>query len=146
MISNTHGGAQLPTAAFISSSIACCRFQGVRDFIEADLKYYFKPIRNLVLSKNDLKEAVKHEEEIEAKKQNVETIQEEYDANASPEISARLEAAKENVAEAEKQLEDKQRRTGTSTYSLFISLLILASIINALYIHPGCKCCPKLNC
>ena len=33
-----------------------------------------------------------------------------------------------------------------ATPCLFISFLILASIINALYIHPGCKCCPKLTC
>ena len=122
---------------FISSSIVCRRFQGVRAFIDSDLKHHFKPLRNLFLSKSDLEEATKHDMELETKKQNVENIQAEHATNPSPEISVRLEEAKENVVEAEKQLEAKQRRTGTSTYRLFISALILFSIINALWIHPG---------
>ena len=115
----------------------CRRFQGVRAFIDSDLTHHFKPLRNLFLSKSDLEEATKQEKELVTKKQNVENIQAEHAANPSPEISVRLEEAKENVVEAEKQLETKQRRTGTSTYGLFISSLILFSIINALYIHPG---------
>lgn len=122
---------------FISPSIVYCRFQRVRAFIDSDLTHHFKPLRNLFLSKSDLEEATKQEKDLVTKKQNVENIQAEHAANPSPEISGRLKEAKKNVVEAEKQLETKQRRTGTSTYGLLISSLILFSIINALYIHPG---------
>ena len=122
-----------------------CRYPVVRNFVEFDLWFYLFPSKRRLEALHNAQEAYaeankeveKLNEEVDRLKCTESTECTECTERLGEQAAQRLQAAREAAVQTRRIIQAWNKSRGTSTYGLFVSMVIVASVLNSLWIAPG---------